>query len=120
MRKSIALFLGAMAMFTQANAESTQTVIVDGTTIGKNVTRLTFSGDDVVMTFADNSTQTTDMSLLTINFAYTETGINDVVKNDGAEGVKKVYNLNGQYMGNSTAGLPKGVYIVNGKKMIIK
>ncbi len=30
-----------------------------------------------------------------------------------------VYNLNGQFVGIGTAGLPKGVYIVNGKKMVI-
>ena len=32
----------------------------------------------------------------------------------------KVYNLNGQLVGNSVEGLSKGVYIVNGKKVIIK
>ena len=31
----------------------------------------------------------------------------------------KVYNLNGQYIGNSLENLPKGIYIVNGKKLII-
>lgn len=31
----------------------------------------------------------------------------------------RVYNLNGQFVGIGTAGLPKGVYIVNGKKMVI-
>ena len=31
----------------------------------------------------------------------------------------KVYNLNGQYLGNSLNGLPKGLYIVNGRKVII-
>lgn len=120
MRKLIALSLALMAVCSSANAESTQTVIVDGATVNKNVTLLTFSGDDVVITFDDNASQTVDMSLLSISFAYTETGINDVEKNDGADVVKKVYNLNGQYMGNSTAGLPKGLYIVNGKKMVIK
>ncbi len=33
---------------------------------------------------------------------------------------KGVYSLSGQYMGNSTEGLQKGIYIVNGKKMVIK
>lgn len=32
----------------------------------------------------------------------------------------KVYNLNGQYMGNSMVNLPKGVYVVNGKKIAVK
>lgn len=31
-----------------------------------------------------------------------------------------IYNLNGQRMSPSTAGLHKGLYIVNGKKVIIK
>ena len=30
-----------------------------------------------------------------------------------------VYNLNGQYMGSSINNLPKGIYIVNGRKLII-
>ena len=33
-----------------------------------------------------------------------------------------IYNLNGQLVkqGNSTAGLPSGLYIVNGKKCIVR
>ena len=34
--------------------------------------------------------------------------------------VMKVYNLNGQYVGSTLSDLPKGVYIVNGHKLIIK
>lgn len=32
----------------------------------------------------------------------------------------KVYNVNGQLVGNATAGLPAGLYIVNGKKVLVK
>lgn len=32
----------------------------------------------------------------------------------------KVYNMSGQYVGKSVNGLPKGMYIVNGKKYVIK
>lgn len=32
----------------------------------------------------------------------------------------KVYNMNGQLVGNSVEGLSKGMYIVNGKKIVIK
>lgn len=32
----------------------------------------------------------------------------------------KVYNLNGQYVGNDVKGLKKGVYVVNGRKFIVK
>ena len=32
----------------------------------------------------------------------------------------KVYNLNGQYVGNNVKTLQKGIYVVNGKKIIVK
>ena len=32
----------------------------------------------------------------------------------------KVYNINGQQMGADASSLPKGIYIVNGKKFIVK
>jgi len=35
-------------------------------------------------------------------------------------GVKGVFNMSGQYMGESTEGLQKGIYVVNGKKMVVK
>ncbi len=35
-------------------------------------------------------------------------------------GKSRVYNLSGQYMGNNTAGLPRGVYIVDGRKIVVE
>lgn len=120
MNKSIALIIGMAAMCLSAGADNTQTVVVDGATVNKNVIRLTFSGDDVVMTFADNTSQTTDMSLVSISFSYSPSTAISGPETDKVDAVKRVYNLNGQYMGNSTEGLPKGLYIVNGKKMVIR
>ena len=34
--------------------------------------------------------------------------------------VNAIYNLNGQYVGNSLNNLAKGVYVVNGKKIVVK
>ena len=47
------------------------------------------------------------------------TGITDIV-DDAANALGKVYNLQGVLVGNSTEGLPKGVYIKNGRKIIVK
>ncbi len=47
------------------------------------------------------------------------TGIAATLLNDHLA-LQKVYNLNGQLMGSSVNGLPHGVYIVNGKKILIK
>ena len=37
-----------------------------------------------------------------------------------AGGPGKVYNVAGQYVGDRLSGLPKGMYIVNGKKVVVK
>ena len=47
------------------------------------------------------------------------TGITDLV-DDAASASGKVYNLQGVVVGNTTEGLPKGVYIKNGRKVIVK
>lgn len=52
-----------------------------------------------------------------LNFGGELTGI-DAVDNGEAVMTGKVYNLNGQYVGNSLEGLKKGVYVVNGKKVL--
>ena len=51
-----------------------------------------------------------------LNFDGETTGINNIETNATVNG--KVYNLNGQYVGNSLNGLKKGIYVVNGKKVI--
>lgn len=51
-----------------------------------------------------------------LNFDGETTGINNIESNATVNG--KVYNLNGQYVGNSLNGLKKGIYVVNGKKVI--
>ena len=47
------------------------------------------------------------------------TGITDMV-DDAANASGKIYNLQGVVVGNTTEGLPKGVYIKNGRKVIVK
>lgn len=49
----------------------------------------------------------------------TATGIEGLVI-DGVKANGRVYNLNGQYVGNSLNGLQPGLYIQNGKKIVVK
>jgi hypothetical protein len=44
--------------------------------------------------------------------------INTQIADKSAKG--NIYNVNGQLMGTQKSNLPKGLYIVNGKKMVIK
>jgi hypothetical protein len=118
MKKAYLLLLAAM-LSTATFAGSKQTVKIDGLLIEKTVSEITFDGDNVVLQYADNTSDQADMSLVTLSFTYQTTGISQI------EGIKqalqgKVYNLQGQYVGKSPKGLSKGVYIINGKKVIIK
>lgn len=118
MKKAYLLLLAGM-LSTAVFAGSKQTVKIDGQLIEKTVSEITFDGDNVVLQYADNTSDIGDMSRVTLSFTYQTTGISQI------EGIKqalqgKVYNLQGQYVGSSLQGLSKGVYIINGKKVIIK
>ena len=118
MKKAYLLLLAGM-LSTAVFAGSKQTVKIDGQLIEKTVSEITFDGDNVVLQYADNTSDQADMSLVTLSFTYQTTGISQV------EDIKKalrgkVYNLQGQYVGSSLQGLSKGIYIINGKKVIIK
>lgn len=58
----------------------------------------------------------TSAAAININIDGETTGINSIETEATVNG--KVYNLNGQYVGNSLNGLKKGIYVVNGKKVI--
>lgn len=119
--KALFALLPAMLSGSVACADTGQTVRVNGSVIDKFVTELTFSGDNVTMTSSDG-TQTEDMSLVTIDLTYTDdttTGVYEF-ENKNTQDNLRVYNLNGQYVGNSLEGLAKGVYLVNGKKVVKK
>ncbi len=119
-RKTFLLALLAMMLPLMAQADITQTTLLDGTTVGKWVGGMAFDGDNVTLTFDDGTTMTADMESVSISFAYDDdaTGISEIkTDNKDAEGV---YTVSGQYMGRSTDNLEKGIYIVGGKKLIIK
>lgn len=52
----------------------------------------------------------------------TVTEISGVVIDNGMDETGRIYNLNGQYMGDNASkdNLPKGLYIMNGKKFIVR
>lgn len=115
------LVLFAALLASPTMADTKQTVVVSGQPVGKTVKQITFDGDNVVLTYTDDTSQAEDMSLVKISFAYGETtGVNQVENVLPVLQQGRVYNLNGQFLGNTTEGLDKGVYIVNGKKFIVK
>lgn len=116
----LCMFLMTLLSGGTMYAETEQTVIINGTEIDKFVSNLTFNGNNVTLQFDDNTSQTEDMSKVSISLSYENTtGITNITSMDNS-GKSKVYNLNGQYMGKDTNALNKGVYIINGKKTVIK
>ena len=116
----LCMFLMALLSGGTMYAETEQTVIINGTEIDKFVSNLTFNGNNVTLQFDDNTSLTEDMSKVSISLSYENTtGITNITSMDNS-GKSKVYNLNGQYMGKDAYALNKGVYIINGKKTVIK
>ena len=97
-------------------------VMADDGLDATKISKITFNGDEVTVVFNDGTeTLVADMATVTIDFSKA-TGIEErlaAVKKAGFEGMA-VYNLNGQLVGKSAANLPKGVYIIGKKKVIIK
>ena len=107
-----------------ANAwtDNVQRVTINGTTQSQTVKRITFNGDDIVLVFADDSQQTVDLTAVKMNFVYDDV-VNRISYHADATKVKEqtgVYNLNGQFLGDTRETLPKGIYIVDGRKEVVK
>ena len=103
-------------------ADNKQTVIVNGTTQSQAVKRITFNGDEIVLVFADNTQQTVEMTAVKIDFVYDDV-VNPVSYQVETSKVKEqmgIYNLNGQSVSNAREKLPKGIYIVDGRKEVVK
>lgn len=102
-------------------AKGKQTTTINGLTIGKSAKKITFSGEKAMIVYADGSKQTENMGLIQLSFTYsTNGGIKKIETAEQKLVDTRVYNLNGQYVGTTLNGLSKGVYIVNGKKVVVK
>lgn len=141
-----AYLLGVMCVSAFADTV-TQTVTVNGVEVtGKAVTQITFSGDNAVLTFSDNTTQKEDIGLISIAFDYTvdTSGIGSVsmfnfsgmvdgrLQLGGLEAGTAIslYNVTGKKLASATAadgsvsidvsGLSRGVYIVKAGTKVVK
>jgi len=100
--------LGATAM-----ADNEQTTID-----ASKVSRITFDGDNVNIAYNDGTADATfDMAEIIINFSGTSSVNEDLkMKNETPKG--DWYNLKGQKLSGKPSA--KGVYINNGKKVVVK
>ena len=76
MKKLFLSFLLMCGMCSLSHATMVQTIIVNGVeVVGKSVASMTFSGDDAVIVYSDNSSETAPIEQVKILFAYGATGI---------------------------------------------
>ena len=115
--------LAFVAMLAVATwGDNKQTVTVNGTTQSQAVKRITFNGDEIVLVFADNTQKTVEMTAVKIDFVYDNVE-NSVFYQMETPKVKEqtgIYNLNGQSVSDTREKLPKGIYIVDGRKGVVK
>ena len=67
MKKTFLTLLLCLSTTLWVHAQQ-QEIIINGQPLEKTVVQLTFSGDNVILLFDDNSTQSTDMGDLSIRF----------------------------------------------------
>ena len=121
-------------------AEKKQTLTINGEKVEKLVTRITFEGDNLVLHFSDQSTQTADMESVVLSFAVEDltsiSYIREQVKNTlSIEGLEPgtevlIYNAEGKKMLSvqasevqtilKTKSLKKGVYLMKAGNQVVK
>ncbi len=110
---SLLLLLSAGTLTAQADNE--QVVTVNGQKSTKTVNKLTFSGDNVVLHFADGSTQTVDMESVTIVFTVVD-ALKTLQTADSEEPIQ-YFDLQGRQLKKAPV---KGSYIMKKGNRIVK
>lgn len=122
MNRKLCLLAFVAMLAVAAWGDNKQTVTVNGTKQSQAVKRITFNGDEIVLVFADNTKKTVEMTAVKIDFVYDNVE-NTVFYQMETPKVKEqtgVYNLNGQSVSGTREKLPKGIYIVDGRKEVVK
>ena len=122
MNRKLCLLAFVAMLAVAAWGDNKQTVTVNGTKQSQAVKRITFNGDEIVLVFADNTQKTVEMTAVKIDFVYDNVE-NSVFYQMETPKVKEqtgVYNLNGQSVSGTREKLPKGIYIVDGRKEVVK
>ena len=122
MNRKLCLLAFVAMLAVAAWADNKQTVTVNGTTQSQAVKRITFNGDEIVLVFADNTQQTVEMTAVKIDFVYdnVENTVSYQMETPKVKEQTGVYNLNGQSVSGTREKLPKGIYIVDGRKGVVK
>ena len=113
MKKLFYLFSVIMLILvTPAKAETTPILIINGETIEKVVTKITFEGDLVVLSFADTSVSSEDMGNVILRFSDLATSIKDINAFQLKQAVDGSLNIKGLAEGTQVQ-----IFDASGKQM---
>lgn len=134
------IMLCLLTFVMSAQAGNVQTLTINGEKVEKLVTRITFEGDEAVLTFSDQTMQKSDMESVKLSFTpedLTAIGFikNAVNKSFSIEGLEPgteilIYNAEGKLVIKGcasenltilkTASLKKGVYLMKAGRQVVK
>jgi len=112
MKKFLVVMAAAMVV-GMTKADETQIVTVNGHVLDKNVTTVSFNGDNVYVTFDDATSETVDMSNINIAFDYS----NAIRLLEGEDGKTVIFDLKGVIHEKEPE---NGVYIMKRGKKVVK
>ena len=143
MKKIVTLLLSLFLTVGTAFADNSQVVIINGQKVEKVATKITFNGDNAVVSFSDGSSQSADMSNVVIylnvstdiskvqTFNYNGIIGDDIRLSNIAEGTAvTIYDATGKVLQQvkatdttlslNTASLKSGVYVLKAGNQIVK
>ena len=143
MKKIVTLLLSLFLTVGTAFADNSQVVIINGQKVEKFATKITFSGDNAIVTFSDGTTDTADMSNVVIHLnvstdiskvqTFNFNGLigDELHLSNIAEGTAvTIYDATGKVLQQvkatdttlslNTASLKNGVYVLKAGNQIVK
>lgn len=106
------------ALATTAAAQTEQTVKVGTSTLSGFVTDVVLNGNNVVLKMENQGAKTYSLLSTHIDLKYDETGISTVEAERPT--APEIYDLQGRRVHTDVDALPRGIYIVDGKKRIVR
>ena len=119
------LFLALLAIGTSALAEDYKYLTMGYSNVEKSITletiqKITFQNGNVVVTTSEGVETFPLAEMEKMYFSATATGINEIENGKlKMEDAQHIYDLSGRKVSVPSV-LPKGVYIRNGKKFVVK
>ncbi len=116
MNKKILSLCFIAAMGINAMADGGQTVTVDGTSVNKTVTKITFSGDDVILHYSDGTTQqSSDLDGVKIVFSVVDAI--KILNTETKDGTIQYFDMQGREL----PGAPqRGMFIMKKGNNVVK